>query len=124
MEKKKILVIDDEADVVNLVKFRLEFQDYYVIPLYTSIRSLEIAKRERPDLILLDVMMPDKDGYDVCKELRSDEATKNIPIILFTAKQDQKNELKKGAETVGADDHILKPFDMAELFSKIKDLIN
>lgn len=120
MEKSKILIIDDEVDLVNLVKMRLELHNYHIIPLYTSKRSLEITKREKPALILLDIMMPDKDGYEVCRELKSDEATRDIPIILFTAKPEQKKYLKTGAESIGADDYILKPFDTEDLLGKIE----
>lgn len=120
MGKKKILIIDDEVDLVTLVKMRLELHNYHIIPLYTSKRSLEIAKREKPDLILLDIMMPDKDGYEVCRELKSDETTADIPIILFTAKPEQKKYLKTGTESIGADDYILKPFDIENLLEKIE----
>lgn len=119
MDKKKILVIDDEVDIVNLIKVRLELNNYHIVPLYTSKRSLEITKREKPDVILLDVMMPDKDGYEVCKELRSDKETRNIPVILFTAKTDQKEYIKTGSKSVGADDYILKPFEVDDLLTKI-----
>ncbi|NQU95190.1 MAG: response regulator [Candidatus Omnitrophica bacterium] len=123
MNKKKILIIDDEVDLVDLVKMRLEVANYYVLPLYTSTRSLEIAKREKPDLVLLDVMMPDKNGYEVCKELKADEATRHIPVIIFTAKPEQKERIKKDAELAGADDYILKPFDPADLTKKIEKLL-
>lgn len=123
MDKKKILIIDDEVDLVDLVKTRLELYNYYIVPLYTSKRSLEIAKREKPDLVLLDVMMPDKDGYEVCKELKSNRETQGIPVILFTAKPDQKEYLKTGSKSVGADDYILKPFDVDDLLEKIAENI-
>ncbi len=118
--KKKILVIDDEVNLVELVKVRLKLYDYYIVPLYTSKRALEVAKREKPDLILLDVMMPDKDGYEVCKELKASKDTRNIPVILFTAKSQQKDYIKTGSKSVGADDYILKPFELGELLVKIR----
>jgi len=121
--KKKILVIDDEVDLVDLVKMRLEANNYYVMPLYTSTRSIEIVKREKPDLILLDVMMPDKDGYAVCRELKADKDTKDIPVVLFTAKDQQKNAVKKDYQTSGADDYIIKPFEASELLAKIEKFI-
>ena len=121
MEKRKILIIDDEVDLVNLVKMRLELHNYHIIPLYTSKRSMEITKREKPDLILLNIMMPDKDGYKVCSELKAYEDTKDIPIILFTATPKQKKYLKTGAESIGADDYISKPFDIADLLKKIEN---
>jgi len=123
MEKHKILIIDDEVDLVDLVKLRLEFYNFYVTPLYTSTRAMEVAKREKPDLILLDVMMPDKNGYEVCKELKSDKDTSNIPVVLFTAKPQQREYIKKGYKDVGADDYILKPFDPNDLLYKIRQLL-
>ena len=123
MNKKKILIIDDEVDLVDLVKMRLEVHNYFVEPLYTSTRALEIAKREKPDLILLDVMMPDKNGYEACKELKADEATRHIPIILFTAKPEQKERIKEEALSAGANDYLLKPFDPADLVKKIEKLL-
>ncbi|MDD5449476.1 MAG: response regulator [Candidatus Omnitrophica bacterium] len=121
--KKKILIIDDEVDLVGLLKTKLELRNYHIVPLYTSKRSLEITKREKPDLILLDIMMPDKDGYEVCRELRADEDTSAIPIILFSAKPDQKEYLKTGTKSVGADDYIVKPFETDALLEKIKGLL-
>ncbi|MCX5715622.1 MAG: response regulator [Candidatus Omnitrophica bacterium] len=123
MEKKKILIIDDEVNLADLVKARLEFNNFYVIPCYTSSRALEIALRENPDLILLDVMMPDPDGYEVCKSLKADKATSTIPIILFTAKEQQTQDLRDKCLEVGADDYILKPYGQAKLLAKINKLI-
>lgn len=121
MEKKKILIIDDEVDLVELVKMRLEANNYYIVPLYTSKRAIEVAKREKPDLILLDIMMPDKGGYQVCRELKADKDTMGIPVILFTAKPDQKEYIKAGSKSVGAVDYILKPFSADDLLKKIED---
>lgn len=121
--KKKILIIDDEVDLVELVKIRLEAHDYYVMPLYTSTRALEVTKREKPDLVLLDVMMPDKDGYEVCRELKLDKETSKIPVILFTAKPQQKDHVQKEYQATGADDYILKPFEPQALLEKIEKYI-
>ena len=121
--KKKILIIDDEIDLVDLVKLRLESENYYVEPLYTSTRALEIAKREKPDLILVDIMMPDKDGFQVCKELKSDKDTCRIPVILFTAKPEEKEHVRRDYESAGADDYVMKPFDPVDLFTKIRFLL-
>lgn len=121
--KKKILLIDDEMDLVNLVTMRLELHDYAVVPLYTSKRALEIAKREEPDLILLDIMMPDMNGYEVCKILRSNDKTKDIPIILFTAKKGEAEKMSREYREVGANGCITKPFEPEVLMEKIKELI-
>ncbi|MFC1576609.1 PleD family two-component system response regulator [Candidatus Omnitrophota bacterium] len=123
MEKKKILIVDDEVDLVELLNIRLKVHNYYVVPLYVSTRTIETAKKLKPDLILLDVMMPDKDGYEICRELKSDKDTKDIPVMLFTAKPDQKAFIKNGSNSVGADDFILKPFDAADLLIKIGNLL-
>lgn len=120
--KKKILIIDDEVDIVKLLEIRLKTEDYYVMPLYTSGRSLEVAKREKPDLVLLDISMPDKDGYEVCRELKGDEETRNIPVILYTAQTDEKKHIKDKYKSVGAEDYILKPFEEDMLLSKIRAL--
>lgn len=120
--KKTILIIDDEVDVSKLVEMRLTVDNYHVVPLYTSTRALEIAKREKPDLILLDIAMPDKDGYEVCKELKADKETRNIPVVLFTAQNGEKKEIAKQYQSVGADGCILKPFDEDELIAKIRAL--
>lgn len=123
MAKKKILIIDDEIDIVDLIKLRLEADDYSVMPLYTSSRAMEIVKREKPDLILMDVMMPDMDGYEVCKELKASDETRNIAIILFTAKPQHKESIKDVSKSVGADDYILKPFEIPDLLIKIERLL-
>jgi two-component system alkaline phosphatase synthesis response regulator PhoP len=122
-KKKKILLIDDDIDIVNLVKMRLEFYDYAVMPLYTSKRVLEVVKREQPHLILMDVMMPDLNGYDACKQLKSHEKTKHIPIILFTARPEEIKKMSQEYRNIGADDYIIKPFEPTVLMDKISALI-
>jgi len=121
--KKKILIIDDEMDLVDLVKMRLELHDYAVVPLYTSKRALEIAEREQPDLILLDIMMPDLNGYEVCKMLKFSVKTKHIPVILFTAQSSEAERMSKDYNTLGADDCIRKPFEPEVLLEKVNNLI-
>lgn len=121
MAKKKILVVDDEADLVEMVTLRLEANDYAVIKAYDGQAGLDLSRTEKPDLIILDLMLPKLDGYKVCRMLKFDEKYKNIPIILFTAKaQDADREL--GRE-VKADAYITKPFDPAVLLAEIKKLI-
>lgn len=121
MAKKKILVVDDEADLVEMVTLRLEVNDFTVIKAYDGQTGLDLSRTEKPDLIILDLMLPKLDGYKVCRMLKFDEKYKNIPIILFTAKaQDADRELGK---EVKADAYITKPFDPAVLLAKIKELI-
>ncbi|PIU40850.1 MAG: two-component system response regulator [Candidatus Omnitrophica bacterium CG07_land_8_20_14_0_80_42_15] len=123
-DKKKILIVDDELDLVTLMKMRLEFHNYAVVPLYTSKRTIEIVEREKPDLILLDIMMPDMDGYQVCEKLKADEKTKNIPIIIFTADKDEAEKMMKIYKDIGAVDYVRKPFELRILLEKIDELIN
>lgn len=117
----KILIVDDEEDLVEMLTFRLRAADYDVVSARDGREGLEKAKTEKPDLIILDVMMPKMDGYHVCRTLKSDNAYKNIPIIMLTAKVLDGD--KKAGEIAGADDYITKPFDGGELLAKIKKLL-
>jgi DNA-binding response OmpR family regulator len=120
MANKRILVVDDEMQLVDMVKMRLEANGYSVISAYDGQDGLDKARKERPDLIILDLMLPKIDGYKVCRMLKFDEKYKNIPIILFTARAQQEDE-KLGKE-VGADAYITKPFEPQVLLDKIKSL--
>lgn len=120
MGKKKILLIDDEKDLVKIVKFRLEANDYEVITACDGQEGLEKARKEKPDLIILDLMLPRMDGYKVCGLLKKDSRFMRIPIIMFTAKA-QDEDMKLGGE-VGADAYIIKPFEPGALLDKIKEL--
>lgn len=121
--KKKILVIDDEGDLLKLVRIRLEASGYGIVTLNSGVRAMHVARSERPDLILLDVVMPGKNGCDVCRELKADEATRGIPVIIFTAHYPEEEAIKVSARQIGADDFMLKPFDAQVMLSKIKALI-
>ena len=122
MEKKKILVVDDEVDLVKTIQFSLELGGYKVLVAYNGEDALTQARKENPDLILLDIMLPKLDGYKVCRLLKFDEHYKHIPILMMTAKSQEKDKLI-GKET-GADEYITKPFDMDELMEKIKAYLN
>ena len=122
MEKKKILVVDDQVDLVKTIKFTLELEQYEVLVSYNGEDALKQARKENPDLILLDIMLPKLDGYKVCRLLKFDEHYKHIPILMMTAKTQEKDKLL-GKET-GADEYIIKPFDMNELVEKIKAYLN
>lgn len=117
---KKLLVVDDEKDMVFAVKLQLEANGYDVLTAHDGQAALEIARREKPDLIILDLMLPKIDGYKVCRMLKFDEKYKHIPIIMFTARV-QKTDEKLGYE-VGADAYLTKPFELSVLLSKIKEL--
>ncbi len=121
MDKKKILLVDDEEDLRKMLKFRLEALNYDIVEAGDGESALKKAKSVNPDLILLDLMLPKVDGFEVCKRLKSDDNYKKIPIIMFTARAQEKDaELSK---EVGADAHITKPFEPQELVEKIKELL-
>jgi two-component system alkaline phosphatase synthesis response regulator PhoP len=122
MGKNKILIVDDEVDLVETLRFPLEMEGYNVLVSYNGEDALNQARKENPDLILLDLMLPKLDGYKVCRLLKFDERYKHIPILMLTAKTQQKDKLM-GQET-GADEYITKPFEIDELMKKIKTYLN
>ncbi len=115
--KKKILVIDDETLLVDLVKIRLEANNYDVIAAYDGVEGLEKAKNEKPDLILLDISMPFMDGYQALQKLKENDQTKSIPVIMLTAKS-QIDDVTKVAD-LGAADYVVKPFNPQTFLAKI-----
>lgn len=121
MLKKHILIVDDEVSLVEMITLRLEAGGFQVTKAYDGQAGLDKARNEKPDLIILDLMLPTLDGYKVCRMLKFDEKYKNIPIILFTAKT-QDADKKLGAD-VGADAYIVKPFDASTLLNKIDQLL-
>src|SRR4030043_2112546 len=118
MSPKKILVVDDEVDLVETLRFPLEMEGYHVLVSYNGEDALNQARKENPDLILLDLMLPKLDGYKVCRLFRFDERYKHIPILMLTAKTQEKDKVT-GMET-GANEYITKPFEMDELMKKVK----
>jgi two-component system alkaline phosphatase synthesis response regulator PhoP len=121
MSEYKILAVDDEEHIQELIKFNLENSGYKVICCGNGTEALKIAKSEKPDLVLLDVMLPGIDGYDVCKEIRKDNNVSNIPIIMITAKSEELDKIL-GLE-LGADDYITKPFSVRELLARVKAVL-
>ena len=121
MDKYTILIVDDEKDLVSMVKLRLEAAGYDTIEAYDGQEALTKAQNKNPDLIILDLMLPKMDGYKVCRMLKFDSRYKSIPIILFTARvQDSDKSL---GQEVGADAYISKPFEAEVLLAKIKELL-
>jgi len=114
---KKILIVDDEPDLLKVTVTRLETSGYEVLQAVSSEGALEVLKKNKPDLILLDLLLPDMQGDTLCKQLKSDKALKDIPIVLFTASIVRVPEKVK---EMGADDYILKPFEPEDLLFKIK----
>jgi len=121
MGQKKILVVDDEVDLVETIRFPLESEGFTVLVSYNGEDALNQARKENPDLILLDIMLPKLDGYKVCRLLKFDERYRNIPILMLTAKTQEKDKTI-GLET-GADEYITKPFDIDELLEKVKSYL-
>lgn len=118
MNRKRVLVVDDEPDIVETLRFSLEVEGIECIEAYDGEEALAKAKKERPDLILLDVMLPRMNGYKVARLLKFDESFKAIPIIMLTARA-QENDIETGKET-GADEYVTKPFDTDELVTLVK----
>ncbi len=114
----KILVVDDEKRIVDIVRAYLERDGYEVVAAYDGRSALGLARSEHPDLIILDLMLPEISGWDVCRELRKES---NLPIIMLTARDDTSDKIV-GLE-LGADDYIVKPFDPKELVSRVKAVL-
>lgn len=114
----KILIVDDEKNILELVRFNLEREGYQVLTAMDGDTALAMARRELPDLIVLDVMLPGANGLDVCRVLNEDSATKNIPIIMLSARAEEVDRVL-GLE-MGADDYVIKPFSPRELAARVK----
>ncbi len=121
MDKKRILVVDDEPELVELIETRLKAAGYETLVAHDGQEALDKARQEKPDLIVLDLMLPKIDGYKVCRMLKFDEKYKKIPIIMLTARAQQSDE-KLGLE-IGADGFITKPFQHEIILAKIKSLL-
>lgn len=121
MANEKILIVDDEEHILELLKFNLENAGYKVTTSTNGIDALKKVKNDLPNLVLLDLMLPGLDGYDVCKEIRKDPNAQNIPIIMTTAKSEELDKIL-GFE-LGADDYITKPFSIRELLARVKAVL-
>lgn len=117
----KILVIDDDIAINELIKVNLELNGYNVLQAYDGTTGFAIAKQELPDLIILDVMMPEVDGYTVAQRIRQNPTTEETPILMLTALS-QLNDKVKGFN-IGVDDYLVKPFEMEELQVRVKALL-
>lgn len=121
MAGEKILIIDDELNIVELLRYNLESVGYKVFYALTGKEGLNLSKQKKPDIILLDIMLPEMDGFDVCKEIKKNSDTENISIIMLTAKSEEFDKIL-GLE-IGADDYITKPFSLRELQARIKAVL-
>ncbi|WP_406660752.1 response regulator [Methanolobus sp. ZRKC3] len=119
--RKKILIVDEEVDALTALKVALEADGYNVIEALDGFEGISKARSENPDVILLDIMMPGMDGFEVCRRLRSDPQLSDIPVIMLTAKGEVDDKVE-GLET-GADDYVTKPFNLKELRARIKSVI-
>ena len=115
---KKILLIEDDADIFTLVQYNLEKEGFAFAGAKTGRGALDLCRRERPDLIILDIMLPDSDGLDICRGIRSDPELAHIPIIFLTARAAETDRIV-GLE-LGANDYIVKPFFVRELVARIR----
>ena len=119
--KKKILVVDDEKDLTALVSLHMKMAGFEVLTANNGENALDLSREEKPDLIILDLMLPKIDGWQVCERLRQDIATQDIPVIMLTARAETEDKLK-GFE-VGADDYVTKPFSPRELVARVKRVL-
>jgi DNA-binding response OmpR family regulator len=115
---RKIALIEDDADLFALLKYNLEKEGFTLVGTQTGKGAMELCRRERPDLILLDIMLPDSDGLDICKGIRSSPELAHIPVIFLTARASETDRIV-GLE-LGANDYIVKPFFIRELIARIK----
>jgi CheY-like chemotaxis protein len=118
----KILVVEDEVITSDLLRRYFEMVGYEVVNALTGQTAIDYAIAQQPEVIILDIMLPDMDGYEICKQLRSDERTKRIPIIFLTQKDDRRDRLD--GLGLGADDYITKPFDVEELRLRVHNIIS
>ena len=121
MSRATVLVIDDEKDLLELVRYNLEKEHLDVITASDGQSGLDIGLRHKPDLVLLDLMMPGMNGMEVCKQLRADTRTSRVPIIMLTAKAGETDKIV-GLE-MGADDYITKPFSVRELLARVRAML-
>ena len=121
MSEGRILVVEDDADVANLLRFLFESQGYQVSVAPTGLRALDLCCSELPHAVILDIQLPEMDGYQVCRRLRENLRTSHIPI-LFLTQRDERSDRIAGLE-LGADDYITKPFDIDELKLRVQNAI-
>ncbi len=117
----KILVVEDEPDLLDLVVWNLKKEGFQAVRAGTGEQALDLARDERPDLILLDLMMPGLDGLEVCRRLKANEATASIPVVMVTARAEESDAVV--GLSVGADDYVKKPFGVKELVARVRAVL-
>ncbi|MCK5241812.1 response regulator [bacterium] len=120
---KRILVVDDEKDIVNLIKYQLKAEGYQVVTAFDGLEALEKVAEEKPDLVILDIMMPKVDGWVVCHSVKGNISTRNTRVIILTAKSQFMAKIK-GLYIMQADIYMSKPFENTELLSNTDRLLN
>ena len=118
---KKILIADDEPNILISLEYLMKREGYRVVLAHDGQEACDLIAREHPDLVLLDVMMPKKTGFEVCHEIRANETFKDMPILLLTAKG-RDTDVAKGL-AMGANDYMIKPFSTKDLAQKVRDLL-
>jgi two-component system, OmpR family, alkaline phosphatase synthesis response regulator PhoP len=121
MTKGKVLVVDDEEYIQHILNFSFGAEGYDVVTASDGAEGLSKAKDEKPDVIVMDIMMPRMDGYEACKKIKADPATRNIPVILLTAKG--RDADRKLGSDAGADDYVVKPFSPGRLVERVEGII-
>ena len=116
-----LLIVEDDPDIVDVVRYNFEREGFRVLSTTTGERGLQEAQRNRPDLMLLDLMLPGIDGFEICRRLRASEETRSIPVIVLTAKSEE-SDIIVGLE-LGADDYVTKPFSPRELVSRARAVL-
>ena len=121
MDKKRILIVDDEPDLVETLEVRLRQEDYECLTAHNGHKGLELARTEKPDLVILDIMLPGMDGYKVARLLKFQKELKHIPIIMLSARDRDEDRLM--GEQTGANYYITKPFSVDKLVTKVKTFL-
>ncbi len=121
MSQEKILIVEDEADILNLLEYHLRSAGYEIFSTASGMEALQMARHHQPDLVLLDLMLPGLDGFEVCRELKRDRVTSEMAVIMLTAKGEEVDKVV-GLE-LGADDYVTKPFSPRELVLRVKAVL-
>ena len=121
MADATVLLVDDDPVILKLLQVNFEMEGYTVLTANDGVEGLEKARQERPDVVILDIMMPRMDGLEVTRELKGDDSTRDMPILLLSAKA-QASDIQLGRE-VGADDYLTKPFDPLELLERVGEIL-
>ena len=117
----KVVIIDDNPAIVEMLQRKLEKEDYEVVGCVESVKAMEVCLQERPDIVVLDILMPGKSGWDVMEELKSDPVTESIPVIISTVKN-RPEDMEKGEE-LQATDYIAKPYVFSDLLEKVQKIL-